>query len=333
MGQDLQSRVPGTPGQRSEPSWSTVAGTTLRLWLERHHLASQRPLGRRKRLILLLSALVAMAFGAGITLAFTGASPQASPGARPGGGTPGQTPLQQVTANRLAAATWMTAEVSPGVTVSCDSIMCQAAEQKGYPPGQLMVLSSTAPDPMGAELIIATPAIRNQFGTRLASVYAPDLIARFGSGPEEVDVRYLIPGGAAAYNAQLAPDLKSRIQAGVQLLDNSNFSAGPAARAELSAGEVDPQLLITLATLTHKIAIQLVAFDDQSPGVGLAVPVRGAEIATSAPGGLSAILAILGPQTIVVPTHKGEIRLASGQEVVTVRYGAPGPWPADVGSP
>lgn len=333
MGQDLQRRVPGTPGQRSEPSWSTVAGTTLRLWLERHHLVSQRPLSRRKRLVLVLSALVAMAFGAGITLAFTGASPQASPGAQAGAGTPGQTPLQQVTANRLAAAKWMTAEVSPGVTVSCDSIMCQVAQQEGYPAGQLMVLSSTAPDPEGAELIIATPAIRNQFGLRLASVYAPELIARFGSGPEEVDVRYLIPGGAAAFNAHLAADLKSRIGAGEQLLDNSNFSEGPAARAELRAGQVDPQLLITLATLTHKIAIQLVAFDDQSPGVGLAVPLRGAEIATSAPGGLSTILAILGQQTTITPMHKGEIRLASGQEVVTVRYGAPGPWPSDVGSP
>jgi hypothetical protein len=331
MGQDLERRTSGTPSRRPEPSWSTVAGTTLRLWLERHHLVSPRPGGRRKRLVLVLSALVAMAFGAGITLAFTGANQQASPGGRVGAGTPGVTPPQQaIMANRLDAAKWITSEVSAGVDVSCDSIMCREAQQKGYPAGQLMVLSSTAPDPLGAELIIATPAIRNQFGTRLASVYAPQLIARFGSGPEEVDVRYVVPGGAAAFNAQLATDLKDRVAAGEQLLSNSHILTGPTARSELRAGQVDPRLLITLAALAGKIAIQLVAFDDSSPGEGFAVPLRGAEIATSAPGGLSAILAILRQQiSSFAPTHKGEIKLASGQSVVTVRYGAPGPM--DVG--
>jgi hypothetical protein len=331
MGQDLHRRVPETPGQRSEPSWSTVAGTTLRLWLERHHVVSGRSLGRRRRLVLVLSALVAMAFGAGITLAFTGANQQASPGGGHGTVTPGMTPLQHAMANRLDAAKWIESEVSPGVDVSCDYIMCQEAQQSGYPAGQLMVLSSRAPDPLGAELIIATPAIRNQFGTRLASVYAPQVIARFGSGPEEVDVRYVTPGGSAAFNAQRATDLKHRINGGEQLLSNSHFEAGPTARSELSAGQVDPRLLITLAILAPKIAVQLVAFDDQSPGVGLTVPLRGAEIATSAPGGLSAILAVLGQQTgDFAPSYKGEIKLASGQEVVAVRYGAPGP--LDIGS-
>ena len=59
MGQDLQSRVPETPSPRPEPSWAAVAGNTVRLWLERHHIISYRPASRRKRLIIALAALVA----------------------------------------------------------------------------------------------------------------------------------------------------------------------------------------------------------------------------------------------------------------------------------
>jgi hypothetical protein len=324
MGQEIQRRTPGTLSQQSEPSWPTVAGTTMRLWLERHHIVSQRPARGRRRLVIVLSALVAMAFGAGITLAFTGASTQASPGARPSDAAQSMTPLQQVTAYRLAAAKWLTSQVAAGVDVSCDPIMCQQAQLAGFPAGQLMVLSSTAPDPLGAELIVATRAIRNQFGTRLASVYAPQVIATFGSGPQEVDIRYVVPGGTAAFNAQSRTDLNARIGGGQQLLNNKNVQASPAAKAELLAGQVDPRLLVTLAQLANGIVLHLVAFDVASPGEGLAVPLRGAEIGAT-PAGRSEILANLRGQTTMAPAQEGTKRLPDGEIVVTVRYSAPTP--------
>jgi uncharacterized protein HemX len=66
MGQELQRRTPTTV-THADPSWPTVASTTVRLWLDRHY---RRRAGRR-RLVLAVSALVAMALGAGVTLAFT----------------------------------------------------------------------------------------------------------------------------------------------------------------------------------------------------------------------------------------------------------------------
>lgn len=54
----LQRRAPGTLRQPPGPSWRTVAGTTVRLWLERHRIVNQRPAGRR-RLFVVLSALAA----------------------------------------------------------------------------------------------------------------------------------------------------------------------------------------------------------------------------------------------------------------------------------
>jgi hypothetical protein len=319
MSQELERRTPGTLSQRPEPSWRAVAGTTVRLWLERRVVNK-----RRRRLVVVVSALVAMAFGAGITLAFTGTNQQASPGARSGDPVQSLTALQLAANNRLAAAKWVAAQVSTSQIVSCDPEMCGEVQQYGFPAGQLMVLSPTAPDPLGSEVVIATPAIQSQFGVRLATVYAPQVLASFGSGPEQVVVRDIAPDGTAAFNAQLAKYRQDRINAGGQLLKNSNIHANAATRAQLLAGQVDPRLLATIGYLASKISLKLVAFDDKSPGEGYAVPLRGAEIsATSA--GLSAILQILDAQQgDFAPAGKGLTAIPGGR-AVAVWYGAPGP--------
>ena len=329
MSQEIERRTPGTlsqqPEPRSEPSWRTVAGTTVRLWLERHHVVNRRPAGPRRRLVVVLSALAAMALGAGITLAFTGTNQQAPPGARPA--DPAQSPavLQQAADNRLAAAKWVATQVSTSEIVSCDLEMCGEVQDSGFPAGQLMVLAPTAPDPLGSEVVIATPAIQSQFGIRLATVYAPQVLASFGSGPEQVVVRYIAPDGAAAFNAQLAKARQDRISAGRLLLENSNIHAYPAARTELLGGQVDPRLLATLAQLAHEIGVKLVAFDDKSPGEGYAVPLRGVEIGAARPAGLAAILQILNAQQGNFAPAEKTLASVGGLRVVAIQYDAPGP--------
>jgi hypothetical protein len=327
MGQELQRRTTGTPNRQPEPSWPTVAWTTVRLWLVRHHVVGKRPAGRRRQFLVVLSALVAMALGAGVTLAFTGTS-QDPPAPKP---PPGRaSPLQVASANRHAAAAWVASQVASNVIVSCDPEMCAEAQRSGFPAGQLLVLQSTANDPLGSTLVIATPAIQSQFGPRLASVYAPLVVASFGSGAEQVQVRYIPPGGTAAFEAQLATDRENRVAGGEQLLTNKNVQASPAARGDLLAGRVDPRLLVTLSALAGIMPVQLVAFDDSSPGASAAVPLRGAEIGAAASAGLSTMIAFLtAQQTDFAPAKPVITRDASGKPVVAVWYDAPAPM--DVG--
>jgi hypothetical protein len=328
MGQELQRRAPVTPARRADPSWLTVAGTTVRLWRERH----RRHAPRRQRLVVVLSALVAMALGAGVTLAFTerGAQQAAQrPAGRPpaaAGQPQGENALQAAAADRHEAAAWIAAQVASSVVVACDPEMCGELQQAGFPAGQLMELQPSAPDPLGSLLVVATPVIRNQFGARLASVYAPQVIASFGSGAERVDVRYVAPDGSAAFESQLGKDKASRIAAGQQLLMNKRVQASAAARAALLAGRVDPRLLITLSALSHIMPVRLVAFDDPSPGVGSDVPLRGAELGAAGSSGLPAMVAFLkAQQNQYAPAVARITKTASGQPVVTVRYDAPGP--------
>jgi len=295
----------------------------MRLWLDRHY---RRRAGRR-RLVLLLSALVAMALGAGVTLAFT----------QPGHGsvtrlkaTPGADSLQLAAAARQQASAWITREVGSDITVGCDLMMCGELQKSGFPGTRLLPLRPSAPDPLGAQLVIATPVIRNQFGTRLATVYAPLVIASFGSGADRVDVRYIAPDGSKAFEAQLGTYRQNRIAAGRQLLGNNHIQVSAAARQELISGQVDPRLLVTLSTLADLMPLQLIAFDDPSPGASADVPLRGAEIGAAASAGLPAMVAFMhAQQGGYAPAVARITRNASGRPVFIVRYDAPGPMELD----
>ena len=320
MGQELQRRTPGTVA-RADPSWPTVASTTIRLWFDRHY--GRR--ARRRSLVLVLSALVAMALGAGVTLAFTQRET-----ARTHVGTPAPNAIQVAQADRQKAAVWIAREVASNIVVGCDLQMCNQLQKSGFPGARLMQLQPTSPDPLGSQLVVATPVIRNQFGTRLASVYAPLVIASFGSGAERVDVRFVAPDGSKAFEAELATDRKARIAAGGQLIANNHVQASAEARNALLAGRVDPRLLVTLGTLAGLMPIQLVAFGDPSPGASPDVPLRGAEIGAATAPGLPAMVTFLkAQQNEYAPAVASITQIANGRHVVTVRYDAPGPMALD----
>ena len=268
-----------------------------------------------------------MALGALVTLAFTHQGEQAQKpssvrSADPAPSTPSA--LQTAAANRSQAADWIAQQMLPSVLIGCDPLMCQALQAANVSASRLSMVQPSAPDPLGVEVIVATPALRSQFGPRLATVYAPQVLASFGTGTQRIDIRYLAPGGTAAFEASLASTRRARIQAGQQLLSNKNVLASAQAHGALLAGNVDPRLLITLGLLAHEMQVRLVIFDDPSPGVGSAVPLRGAEIGATGSAGLSAVLAFLTQQTTYQPSHFSQIRIASGQ-VVTMQYDAPGP--------
>lgn len=323
MGQQQHSLPPVS--RSGDPSWPAVAVTTVRLWLQRHSRSPRPPTSRRQRGVLVLSAIAAMALGALVTLVFTQPDRKAAPTAEQSEAAPPSTPdqLQIAAATRGRTAAWIKDQVLPGTDIACDTLMCNALTAAGVPAASLQILTQAAQDPLGSTIVVATPGVRNQFGSRLNSVYAPLLLASFGSGAERIDVWYLAPGGSADFKATLASDRSGRIAEGQQLLANKNIQATQASRDELLAGNVDPRLLITLSALAGEMPVRLVAFDDSSPGAS--VPLRGAEIGASASAGLAAMLSFLSVQrSQFKPSHYGEVKIAGGQSVVTVQYDAPG---------
>lgn len=195
------------------------------------------------------------------------------------GGTAGQVG-RAANAAQLAAE-WVSRQVSQNAIVACDPSMCVALEAEGLSAARLLELGSHAPNLRGAELVVATPAVRSQFGSRLNRVYAPTVIAAFGSGPDQVSVQVVAPNGAAAYLAALRQDVAARKAAGTQLLANKRIGASLAARAQLAAGQVDSRLLIMLPALAATHPIQILDFGPSAPGADPWVPLSSVDLSGS----------------------------------------------------
>jgi hypothetical protein len=342
-GMEYHGRLPAR-ARRGEPSWPHVIATTVRLWFERHPLFGRHPLPaspgtRRRRIVTALVAVAVIAVGGGVagvviwqaaapstpTMSFAPSAATQPRGEQPGPGAAAALGASEAT--RASTAAWVAGQVAPGAIVACDPAMCATLQQRGIPAARLLSLGTAAPDPLGSDVVIATPAVRNQFGARLAGVYAPGLIATFGSGSGRIDVRAIAADGTAAYQSALSADRRSRLAAGGQLLHNPRISLTAAARQSLSTGDVDSRLLITLAALAGQQPVRVTAFGDPSPGAGKALPLRSASIAPLASGararsGLRSMLSFVQAQQQPFLPLRAAV---AGASVVTVEYAAPSP--------
>ena len=193
------------------------------------------------------------------------------------------------------------------------------------------MLQPTAPDPYGSQLVIATASVRSQFGTKLATVYAPEVIASFGTGANRIDVRLVAPNGPAAFGRALRADLLARKTSGAELLRNRKIVTSAVARAQLAAGQVDLRLLTTLAFMAGQEPLDIVDFGSVAPGAGPGVPLRFADLAETDPATRMTAAAYRAPcsplvhaqQPPYVPLSVGPVRLTTGQTVLRMEFAAP----------
>ena len=308
----------------AEPSWGSVLVTTVRLWTQRR-LGSWWPAQTRWR-VAIVAALAAVIFVAGAAMAVL------SGAAGPGRQEAGRPALAAAAVARQQAAAWVAGQVSADAIVACDPAMCAVLQARGVPAGRLLVLSPSRADPLGSDVVVATAAVRNQFGARLAAVYAPVTLAGFGGGGARIDVRAVAPDGGAAYRAQLAADVRDRRAAGAVLLHNHRIQAAGAA-ADLAGGRVDARLLVTLAALAALHPVDIVSFGGAGRGASAGVPLRSADImavtparGAAHPASLQAMLGFFRAQRPpYLPPSLHTVRIAPGRTVLQIGYRVPCP--------
>ncbi len=248
-------------------------------------------------------------------------------------GSAGSTRIATQTAVRNQAAAWVAAAVGHDVLVACDALTCADLAQHGFPAANLNVLQSTAPDLYGTQVVVATASVRSQFGAQLAKVYAPEVLASFGTGASRIDVRVIAPDGPATFRTDLAADVLARKSAGAQLLTRSAVSATAGARSALLAGDVDPRLLTVLAFLASQQPIAIVSFGGAAPGASPGVPLRIADLAATDPAAgqdgaayQRSLLGLLHSEVdLYAPASIVALSLGSGQHAVQITFGAPSP--------
>jgi len=234
-------------------------------------------------------------------------------------------PVSQAVVVRAEAATWAASQVSSGAIMACDPAMCAVLAQHGIAGGNLLVLRPGSADPLGSDVVLATAAVRDMFGARLVSVYAPELLASFGTGPARIDIRAIEPDGAAAYRAAIAADLRARLQAGSELLRDPLITFTPAARAQLATGQVDTRLLTALDTVAASEPLRVTAFLDGGPGAGPGLPLRAAELTAGNTTAREILAFFRAQRPPYLPAQAAIAAGPGGESVLTVEFAAPAP--------
>ena len=132
---------------------------------------------------------------------------------------------------------------------------------------------------------MSTAAVRSEFGARLASVYAPVVLASFGTGSAQTAVRVVASDGAAAYLRGLRTDVAARASAGRQLLHNPRLrffarrAPAPGRRPGRFAGcrPCSPRW-------PPCTGCEVADFAAPAPGASPGLPLRAADIAPAGPG-------------------------------------------------
>ena len=222
-----------------------------------------------------------------------------------------------------SAAAWVAAQVAPDTVISCDPAMCQALKARRIPASRLYVLKPGKTNPLDSAVIVATPILRSQIGSRLTSVYAPGLLARFGSGNRQIQVRSIALHGPASYMSQVKADLAARKMSGSALAENSRIVTSAAARRELADGEVDSRLMTVITGLAASHPVRIVSFGESGPDTAMA-PFRSAELAET---NMQKMLATVGGQQPPFRVaHMQSVRLSAGRPVLRIDFAAPSPF-------
>jgi len=314
------------------PSWGTVLATTIRLWWQRRF----RGAGPRWRVltVLVLAAVLLAAAALGVTLSRGGGHPaaRASGGAASPGAGGQAAALRAAAAARTAAASWIVQQVAPDAIVACDPQMCAVLQRAGVPAGRLQPLGAGQAGPLSSDVLVATAAVRQEFGARLAGVYAPDVLASFGTGSAQVAIRVIAPDGAAAYVTGLRSDQAARVSAGKQLLRNPRIHAATVALPALANGQADARLLTVFAALATLHSVRVLGFAAAPAGASPGLPLRTAYLAPAGPGtrqqpnSLQSLASFLRAQ---LPPYRAasitQVRMPGGSPALRVEFAAPSP--------
>jgi hypothetical protein len=281
-------------------------------------LARKSAPGRNRRLTGLAAALVLAIGGVAAGFAFAHHS-------RHHNHLTSSDTVNHMVANRDHAAAWIAHQVSPGTVVTCDPVTCVVVESHGFPASHVRALAAGQASAAGSDLVVATPAVRRQFGARLASVIAPGVLATFGSGPQQISIRIVAPRGVAAYRAGLRADLQNRRMSGAGLSGSNRIQAPTAARRQLAAGQVDSRLMITLALMASLHPVQLAAFGAGGPDPA-AAPFRSAKLTLTTSAQKQAMLEFLSKQRPpYAPAHVTTRQTGPDRIVLVMEFAAPSP--------
>jgi len=242
-------------------------------------------------------------------------------------------PPSPATRTATLAASWVAGQVSHDAYVACDQAMCDLLTADQFPGRKLQVIRPDSPYPLHAQVVVVTPVVQRQFGSSLATDWAPTVLTRVGSGPTAISIRVVSPHGAAAYRSALSRDVRQRKTVAHILLGSPEVTASAPVRKQLADGQVDARLILALMALAAVHPIDILSFGTSFPGASAGVPLRVAQLANmDAASGLSRSDYLRSLRTVLYkrsdpyrPEEAGLTHDSSGKLILQIKFAAPSP--------
>ena len=317
--------------QRADPRGSppaTDSPPAAEWWVQEGGRGHKTRTGHRYRLIGVVASVIVLVAAGAVAFVAT----QSPSGTGPNGAALSAAQLRAEAVARSGAAAWVASQVSRTSVVACDPVMCRALQAHGFPSAQLLPLGPAAPYPVNSAVVVATPAVRSQFGSSLAAAYAPAVLASFGTGITRIDIRVIAPDGAAQYLAELKADVAARKQSARLLLHSSRFVVPAAAARQVEAGEVDTRLLIATGGISSFGPMTIVDFSGSAPGASPGIPLRYVDLMRTNGAALTSkspfVQSVLGQLSkLQGPYRPSKLLLvrAAGQTFLRIEFAAPSP--------
>jgi len=192
---------------------------------------------------------------------------------------------KEVLASRRDAVAWIARYVSHSTRVACDSTLCTALKNTGFPGSDLTGLRLGSRAPLTSALVVETPSVTTWLGTSFITDSAPLILASFGNKASGIDIRVVAPEGAAAYQRQLTAEMtassKNLAPALLSGQGNVTVSIPRAAQAQMTKGEVDWRALVALFYLAGYKAVQVLDFGNTASGGSAGLPLRYMDLAVN----------------------------------------------------
>ena len=201
--------------------------------------------------------------------------------------------------------------------------MRQALVSRGIPASHLYVLKPGMTNPLDSAVIVATPVLQSQIGSKLTSIYAPGLARALWFWKQQIQVRAIAPHGVPKYMSLVKLDLGARRMSGTALAGSPGIVSSATARKELAAGEVDSRLMTLITGLAGYHPVDIVAFGESGPDTAIA-PFRSAELAET--NMREMVRTISGQRPPFRVAHMASVRLRSGCLVLRIDFTAPSPF-------
>lgn len=145
-------------------------------------------------------------------------------------------------------AAWIDTQLAPDAVIEVDALSRAQLVLYGLDPDRL---STTGQGSERADLLLLPLGSRTEL----------PLIATFGGGAGELGLRLRVDDPADFADAQIA-DRTARSRFGTALTRNPHLSLGASAAAALRAGDVDPRLMVGLATASASVRFGVTEFSN-----------------------------------------------------------------------